>query len=362
MPDPAPHPAEVNMADVAERAGVSIATVSRALRDVPGVSEPTRERIRAIAHELAYVVSPEASQLSRRQTGRVAVVVPKIDIWYYSAMLASIEQVLREADLDVLVYQVDGERQRSRFFRQLPARRKVDGVALIALPLLAEEEQRLDLLGVHVVVAGGRLRDYPHVRTDDRSAALQAVGHLLSLGHRDIAMIRTSDTAGAARSADVDRTDGYRQSLVQAGIEPRDDYLVTRPLGVLAGADGIDALLALDRPPTAVFAYSDELAISALHRLRERGLRVPDDMSIVSVDGHPMAELFGLSTVGQSVHAQGRLSGEMILAKVRGHVLDETAVVVPPRLVVRRTTAPPSGGPARSRPRRTRPVKRPAAP
>ena len=329
------------MADVAERAGVSIATVSRALRDVPGVSEPTRMRIRAIAHDLAYVVSPEASRLARRQTGRVAVVVPKIDVWYYSAMLASIEQVLREADLDVLVYQVDGEDQRSRFFRQLPARRKVDAVALIALPLLAEEEERLDLLGVHVVVAGGRLLDYPHVQTDDHSVALQAVGHLISLGHRRIAMIRTSDTTGAARSADVERTLGYRDALTQAGIDYRDDYLVTRVLGVRAGADSIDVLLALDQPPTAVFAYSDELAISALHRLGERGVRVPQDLSIVGVDDHPLAELFGLSTVCQSVHAQGRLSGEMVLARVRGEILDETAVVVPPRLIVRRTTAPP---------------------
>ena len=96
------------MADVAARAGVSIATVSRALRDVPGVSGPTRERIRSVADELSYVVSPEASRLSRRETGRVAVVVPRIDVWFYSAMLAGIEQVLRDADLDVLVYQVDG--------------------------------------------------------------------------------------------------------------------------------------------------------------------------------------------------------------------------------------------------------------
>ncbi len=330
------------MADVAERAGVSIATVSRALRDVPGVSEPTRQRIRAIAHELAYVVSPEASRLARQQTGRVAVVVPKIDVWYYSAMLASIEQVLREANLDVLVYQVDGQDQRSRFFQQLPARRKVDAVALIALPLVAEEEDRLDLMGVHVVVAGGQFRDYPHVQTDDHRVALLAVGHLISLGHRRIAMIRTSDTNDAARSADVERTRGYLDALTQAGLDFRPDYLVTRPLSVRAGADGVDVLLALDEPPTAVFAYSDELAISALHGVGEHGVRVPEELSIVGVDDHPLAELFGLSTVSQSVHTQGRLSGEMVLARLRGEELDPTTVVVEPHLVIRRTTAPPA--------------------
>ncbi len=175
------------MADVARRAGVSIATVSRALRDVPGVSDATRLRIRAIADELSYVVSPEASGLARRETGRVAVVVPRIDIWFYATMLASIERVLRAADLDVLVYQVDGEDERVRFFEQLPARRKVDAAVLIALPLREREVDRLDLLGVEVVVAGGRLRDHPRVEVDDHD----------DRADRDAATCSTSATAGS---------------------------------------------------------------------------------------------------------------------------------------------------------------------
>ena len=115
------------------------------------------------------------------------MVVPRIDIWFYSTMLASIERTLRAADLDVLVYQVDGEEQRSRFFEQLPARRKVDAAVLIALPLLEREEERLDLLGVEVVVAGGRLRDHPNVEVDD---------HAHRAG-RDASTCSTSATAGS---------------------------------------------------------------------------------------------------------------------------------------------------------------------
>lgn len=329
------------MADVAARAGVSIATVSRALRDVPGVSGPTRERIRGVAHELSYVVSPEASRLARRETGRVAVVVPRIDVWFYSTMLAVIEQVLRDADLDVLVYQVDGEAQRSRFFRDLPARRKVDAVVLVALPVLAEEESRLELLGVEVIVAGGRLRDYPHVRVDDHRVALVACRHLIDLGHRRVAMIRTGDTEGTRWSSDVERTRGYRDALVEAGIALRDDYVVTRPFGVAAGADGVDALLALPDPPTAVFAYSDEIAVSALQRLRDRGVTVPQLVSVVGVDGHPLAELFGLTTVDQRLDTQARLIGEMVLRRLREDLHGDRSVVLEPELVVRSTTAPP---------------------
>lgn len=334
--------AEINMADVARRAGVSTATVSRALRDVPGVSDRTRDRIKQIADELAYVVSPEASRLSRGGTGRIAVVVPKIHIWFYASMLSAIDAVLADAEMDVLVYQVDGLEQRRRFFQQLPARRKVDAVVLIALPVLRDEAERLDLMGVQVVVAGGRLRNHPHVQVDDHEIALNAVGHLIELGHRRIAMIRTSDTEGAHWSSDAERTRGYQDAMKAHGIEPDPDHLVTVGFGSCAGAEGMETLLALPDPPTAVFAYSDEIAIGALRHLQQSGIRVPEEMSVIGVDGHPLSELFDLTTVDQSVREQGRLAGQMTVDLVQHRPLDTRTVVVPSRLVVRSTTAPPA--------------------
>ena len=337
-----PGSSAINMADVARRAGVSTATVSRALRDVPGVSAGTRDRVRRIADELAYVVSPEASRLSRGGTGRVAVVVPKIDLWFYSTMLASIESVLCAAGLDVLIYQVDGREQRQRFFQQLPARRKVDAVVLTALPVLADEAERLDLMGVEVVVAGGRIRDYPHIRVDDHQIARTAVEHLVGLGHRRIAMIRTDDTEGAPWSSDAERTRGFRDALADAGLPLRPDHLVTVPFDSGAGARGMDALLRLAEPPTAVFAYSDEIAVAALRRLQEAGVEVPSGMSVVGVDDHPLARLFDLTTVNQSVCRQGRLAGEMALSLLRGHDLEDQEILVPTELVVRGSTGPPA--------------------
>lgn len=334
---------KVNMEDVARRAGVSTATVSRALRDVPGVGDQTRARIRQIADELSYVVSPEASRLSGGRTGRVAVVVPGIHLWFYAAMLAGMEPVLRDAELDVLLYQVDGEAQRNRFFAELPARRKVDAVVLTALPVSPEEVDRLDLMGVDVVIAGGRMRDHPHVRVDDQNIAAQAVEHLLALGHRRIGMIRTSDTEGAGWSSDYERTRGYWETLVDAGIDPDPDLLVTAPFDSQAGVRGMAALLDLPQPPTAVFAYSDEIALGALRCLQQAGVGVPAQVSLVGVDGHPAAEVFGLTTVDQDVSLQGRLVGQMVLDLLHGRELDQHHLVVPTRLVVRDSTAPPAG-------------------
>jgi LacI family repressor for deo operon, udp, cdd, tsx, nupC, and nupG len=338
-PTAAPRVGDVNMADVAREAGVSLATVSRALRDVPGVSPGTRDRIRQIASELAYVVSPEASRLARRDTGRVAIVVPRTDIWFYGTMLQHMDEVFREVDLDVLVYLVHGEEQRIRFLRELPARRKVDAVVLTALPLRQSEVDRLELLGVHVVIAGGRVRDYPHVEVDDLETGRLAVQHLLDLGHRRIAMIRTDDTEGAAWSSDLQRVRAWRETLAAAGVEARDDMLVSRPYGPRAGAEAMARLMALEPPPTAVFAFSDELAASAVAGAIEAGARVPEDVSVIGVDGHPVAEMLGLSTVEQGVAEQGRATAELVLALLEGRETD-TSVVVPARLVPRSSTGP----------------------
>jgi LacI family repressor for deo operon, udp, cdd, tsx, nupC, and nupG len=341
---------QVNMADVARKAGVSTATVSRALRDLPGVGPETRERIRAVATSLSYVVSPEASRLSGGSTGRVALVVPTINMWYFASMLAGIERVLREADLDVLLYNVGGAEDRHTFFDVLPARRKADAVVVFTLPIPEQDAERLDMMGVSVVIAGGRLLDYPCVRIDDRDAAHQAVGHLVHLGHRRIAMIRVSDPEGLDCTADIARHQGYCETLAAAGIEYDEKYVTTEPFSVDGGAHAMERLLSLRQPPTAVFAYSDEIAIAALRTLRRAHIHVPTQMSIVAVDDHPMADLHDLTTVHQPVEAQGELAGHMVLDLLHGRDLLERDLILPTHLVVRGSTAPPTAPTKADRP------------
>jgi DNA-binding LacI/PurR family transcriptional regulator len=336
----------VNMADVARQAGVSTATVSRALRDMPGVSIGTRERVKRIADELSYVVSPEASGLSSGSTGRVAAVVPSINIWYFATMLAGIESVLRRADLDVLVYHVENAADRAHFFDRLPARRKVDAVVVIAMPVPEPEAERLDLMGVQVIVAGGQIRDYPHVRIDDIEVAHQVVKHLSGLGHTRIGMIRTSDPAGSTWAGDLARTHGFRIAMDEAGTPVEDDLVVTVPYAVDGGAQAMDRLLSRPNPPTAVFAYSDEVAAGALRSLRRAHVAVPEQISIIGVDDHPIAELLDLTTIHQPVEAQGAAAGEMLVDIIEGRTPQHHQLVLPTHLVVRATTAPaPMGGP-----------------
>lgn len=330
----------VNMTDVARMAGVSSATVSRALRGVPGVSEPLRTRIKQLAEELSYVVSPDASRLSGGGTARVAVVVRSVQLWYFATMLSAIERVLRASDIDVLLYQHDESQSHRDFFERLPARRKVDAVVVVAVPLPESDARRLDQLGVSVVLAGATSADYPYVCIDDAEVGRQATRHLVDLGHKRIAMIRSSDLDGEVWSADIERSTAYRETLDEAGLRFDPDLLVTVPWGSNGGARAMEELLSRKRPPTAVFAYSDEIAIGALRTLRRSHIKVPERMSIIGVDDHPMAELTDLTTVRQRVGRQGEAAARMVVDLLEGRAPAHTSEVIATHVVIRNSTAP----------------------
>ncbi|MFY9932562.1 MAG: LacI family DNA-binding transcriptional regulator [Streptosporangiaceae bacterium] len=333
-------PEKVNMTDIARIAGVSMATTSRALNNAPGVAAATRERVLAVAAQLSYVVSPEASRLSGGSTRRVALVVPHMSRWFFAALLEGLEAVLRDADLDVLLYHVGDAEDRRDFFHRLPARRKVDALVTLAFPVTELERQRLELMGVSIVAAGGQIAPYPYVCIDDEETARQAVNHLIFLGHRRIAMIAAVDPDQLGWPTRPGRSQAYTSALCDAGIAVDDDLVVTVDWGGNEGADAMAKLLGLREPPTAVFAHSDEVALGAIRTIRRVGLRVPEDISVIGIDDHPLAELTDLSTVRQPVFQQGVLAARMVLGLLRGEEV-ERAITVPTQLVIRRSTAPP---------------------
>lgn len=329
------------MADLARKAGVSIASVSRALSNAPGVSDETRQRIRDLCAEMGYTVAPEASRPKRGKIARVAVVLRSLDIWFYSSMVQGIMTGLRHADLDVLLCQVETEEERRQFIEDLPARRQVDALIFVALPISDSEMRRLDLLDVAVVIAGGTLGDYPHVRIDDVLAARQAVNHLVLAGHERIAMLNAGNDWTLQYAPPAERRRGFTSAMHDAGLPVDPELMVEVPFGPTGGAEGMDRLLSIDPPPTAVLAFSDEVAIGAMRSLRRAAVPVPAGMSLIGIDDHPMAELTDLTTVHQPVHEQGERAGRLVLDMLTGAPVDATHLTLPTKLVIRGTTAPP---------------------
>jgi LacI family transcriptional regulator, repressor for deo operon, udp, cdd, tsx, nupC, and nupG len=327
------------MADVARRAGVGVATASRALNNAPGVSAETRARVLSAARELDYVASPEASRLARGSTGRIALVVPHLSRWFFGAVVEGLDSMLRQADLDVLLYQIGSAKDRHDFFDRLPARRKVDAVVVVGFQVADPERERLAVMGVQIVAAGGQSAAYPSVHIDDHVASRQAVDHLLNLGHRRIAMLEAYDPEQPELRST--RSPGYYEALTRHGLEVERDLIVTAPWGGEEGAELMGGLLSLPDPPTAVFAHSDEVALGALRTLRRAGLRPGQDMSVIGIDDHPLAELTDLTTIRQRPREQGAEAARMLLRLLDGELLTEQTITMPTQLIVRGTTAPP---------------------
>ncbi|MFR9676514.1 LacI family DNA-binding transcriptional regulator [Streptomyces sp. TR02-1] len=335
-----------DIGDVARRAGVSTATVSRALRGVGRVAESTRARVREAAQELGYSVSPSASRLATGRTGTVAVVVPFVSRWSYGQIIEGAEAVLRMAGLDMLLYNLADAEGRRRMFAGNRLRGRVDAVLVLYLPMTQEEKEALRSLDVPVAVVGALEPEFFGVRIDDVAAARTAVRHLLHLGHRRIGLIGgVGYDQGMPFTSQIDRRTGYLDALREAGVEPDPATEAVADFTVDGGTRAMTRLLSGDGPvPTAVFAHSDEMAYGAMRALRQAGLDVPGDVSVIGFDGHDMSELMGLSTVVQPLCELGAVAGQQLLAALTENADRAPAHrVEPTELVLRGSTGPPPG-------------------
>ncbi len=324
------------MEDVARLAGVSSATVSRTLRGLPNVSDETRDRVLQAAASLSYVVSPIASRLASGRTHTVGVIVPYAARWFFGQIVAGAESVLREHDLDLLLYNLGDVAARQRFFGQLPLRRRVDAVLVVAMQFSEPEIADLRSLGVPIVAVGHDVPGAGCVRIDDMAAATSAIQHLLGLGHRRIGMISTYADQTMFLPVAHARRRAYIDTLLGAGLPICDELVMSVPHGLDGGEQAMRRLLALPDPPTAVFAESDELAFGALSALRRTGRHV----SVIGFDDHELSALLDLTTVRQRVFEQGVLAAGMLRRAMTVSDWTPEELLMPTTLVLRASTWP----------------------
>ena len=326
----------ITIGDVARHAGVSVATVSRALRNLPNVAPSTRLRVERAAHELQYTADPTAARLAAGKTSTVAVAVPVLDHWYFAKVVAGVEAVLSEAGLDLLLYSVPTEVDRTRFFHGRGAWwRRGDGVILVDVAFRRNEAERLATInGPSIVTVGSRNPEFSSVTIDDRAAAREASDHLIARGHSRVGLIWVQRPAGLQFELARLRREGYRAALASAGIEADPGLEVCGSSSPEGGRQAMAQLLERPDPPTAVFAVTDEMAFGAIDEARRRGLRVPEDLAVVGFDDHDLAAMFRLTTVRQELDQVGAAAARLLLTSLSAPTGSEH-VVLPTSLVVR---------------------------
>jgi len=326
--------------DVARAAGVSTATVSRALRGLPNVNAATRARVRAVAAELGYVASPSAASLASGRTRTIGLISPWINRWFFANVIEGAERTLRAHGFDVLLYTFDARAPSARA-RVDPSvlRRRVDGILVVGLPLAREEIDALVHLGYPLVCIGWGGYGQVTVRLDDRATAIDATRHLIGLGHTRIAHITGAPDDVAPWSPPVERSAGWRAALVEAGVVVDPALEVYGHFDVEGGRAATLELLAVAPDVTAVFAASDEMAMGAILALRASGRRVPEDVSVIGVDGHDLGELVGLTTMAQPANEQGAAAAEIVLDMIGGGS-PPPELIYPTVLVERTSTGP----------------------
>ncbi len=337
----------VGIDDVARRAGVSTATVSRALSGRGQVSSATRARVEASAIELGYVVSSSASSLASGRTRNIGVLVPYLDRWFFSAVLSGAASALMRRGYDITLYNLTADRaQRREVFDTFLRRGRIDGVIAVSIALDDDELERLRHLELPVIAIGGPNERLTTLTVDDVAVARLVTEHLLDLGHRDIAHIGARAEFDIEYHVPAQRLRGFQQTMIEAGPPVRPDLFEPADFTVPGGFRAATRLLARAERPTAIFAASDEMALGALLAVRELGLSVPDDVSIVGIDGHELGEFFGLTTVDQFALGQGERAADVILDTIEARDAGTPAPApshLPFALVVRGSTAPPAG-------------------
>lgn len=325
--------------EVAERSGFSTATVSRALRGLPNVAPSTRERILQAAEELHYSIDPYASRLATGRTMTIGVVVPLVDQWFYSKVSIIAETVLNAHGYDVLRYSVTGSESRTQLLRQIAVSRRVDGLIVVTIPLEADEEALLREADLPVVTVETVTKSFPSVACDNVAAAMTATRHLVNLGHRRIAIISGLSDDPMRFPIPQERKSGYLRVLQENDIEPRPEFDVPGNFSYEGGGEAMTQLLSVRQSPTAVFAFSDEMAIGAMKTIRDLGLRVPDDISVMGFDDHDVSRYVGLTTMHQPVAEYGDQAASLLLDALDGQDLGaESHKELSTRLVIRSTT------------------------
>jgi LacI family repressor for deo operon, udp, cdd, tsx, nupC, and nupG len=335
-----------NIYDVAKQAGVSTATVSRALSQPHVVAPSTRRRVHAAIDRLGFTPNAAAKNLRTLRTAKLLVTVPDLSNPFFAQILQGIEDAAQQEEYAVLVGDTQHDPAREEKYALMLRRKEADGLIFLGhrLPKEAAALVRSMPPGRAPVVNGCEFSPklgIPSIHIDNAKAASDAMEHLFKLGHKRIGIVTGPLVSPLSR----DRLDGAMARARKAHAD-RDLVVTHGDFSIESGAVAAERLLGRAQPPTAIFCFNDEMAMGALETARRRGLRVPHELSVVGFDDIRYARLLDppLTTVAQPMRQIGEGTVRLLLEILRGSGPAPQSMTLPHTLTIRSSTAPPRRG------------------
>lgn len=329
-----------NIREVAKKANVSVATVSRVINQNGNVKENTRNHVLAVLDELGYGCDKGQSERHKKKVKRILVLLPDIANPFYSIIAQGVCETARKKDYLLMLCTTEGSYENEKHYIDMLRTGVADGAIMFAPVMGKAELVELDS-EKHIVQCceyEEEVETVSHISIDNYAAGVDAVQHLINIGHKKIAMI----SCGNGFLSTAERENAYKDTLKKNGIEFNPQYLakMESDYGYRTGIRSMNYLLNLKEPPTAVFAVSDIVAIGAMQAIQKAGLSIPEDVAVVGFDDLDVASLYNppLTTIYQPKEDIGRLAMELLDKKINGIEPEYDSIFLEHELRIRKST------------------------
>jgi LacI family transcriptional regulator, repressor for deo operon, udp, cdd, tsx, nupC, and nupG len=323
--------------DVARIAGVSVATVSRALSMPDKVSSESLAKVHAAVAQVNYKPNMLARNFRSARSYAVVVLVPDIANPFYGLFIRALEDRAQQKGYAVLLGDTRGTEEREHEYIRRVETRLADGIIQLR-PSSEKTKNNIPKDIPCVYACGCEFNTGPAIHIDNRGSARTMVDYLISLGHRRIAVI----SGLKDNPHTIDRLEGYKDSLRNAGIEYAKELIAEGDFTMWSGLNAAFQFCNMKQPPTAIFCMNDEMAIGAMQTLKAQGIRIPEDMSVTGFDDISYAKYCdpSLTTISQPAEEMGKMAMDMLLRIIEGETLSQNDCVLPTEFIIRKSTAP----------------------
>ncbi|QGH36946.1 LacI family DNA-binding transcriptional regulator [Gracilibacillus salitolerans] len=327
---------KVTIYDVAEKAGVSIATVSKVINNTGNMRDTTRQKVMKVMEELNYFPSVMASALTGKKTQTLGLLVPDISNPFFSEMARTIEDRAHERGLSVIMCSTDEDEEKEKKYLELLRRKQVDGFIIASSfheKKLLEDIKNTRIPLVMLTQDAGSL-GVTSVSVDDFTGGFEATSHLLSLGHQNIVIIAEQ------RLSSKMRIYGFREAYETNGYKYQEDMVIQTTASIENGKKSLEEILKKKERPSAIFACNDLIAIGVIQGAREHGINIPVDMSVVGFDNTILATTTvpSLTTVAQPINEMGKKVVDVIVSNINNEEPNAERILFKPKLMVRNTS------------------------